>query len=87
MKNKLNFALVYGSTRKKRLGIRFVKYLANQISKNKHIPMIIDPLENKLPLLDKRFEDFSKNKVPNAVKNTHKILMNTGKIGEYDQKL
>ena len=42
MKNKLKFALVYGSTRKKRLGIRFVKYLANQILKNKHFPMIID---------------------------------------------
>ena len=52
MKNKLKFALVYGSTRKKRVGIRFVKYLANQIVKNKHVPMIIDPLENKLPLLD-----------------------------------
>ena len=62
MKNKLKFALVYGSTRKKRLGIRFVRYLANQILKNKHLPMIIDPLENKLPLLDKRFEDFSKDK-------------------------
>ena len=74
MKNKLKFALVYGSTRKKRLGIRFVRYLANQISKNKHLPMIIDPLENKLPLLDKRFEDFSKEKLPNSVKNIHKIL-------------
>ena len=74
MKNKLKFALVYGSTRKKRLGIRFVKYLANQILKNKHVPMIIDPLENKLPLLDKRFEDFSKDKLPNSVKNIHKIL-------------
>ena len=74
MKNKLKFALVYGSTRKKRLGIRFVKYLANQILKNKHVPMIIDPLENKLPLLDKRFEDFSKSKAPNSVKNIHKIL-------------
>ena len=74
MKNKLKFALLYGSTRKKRLGIRFVKYLANQITKNKHIAMIIDPLENRLPLLDKRFEEFSKNKTPNALKNIHKIL-------------
>ena len=74
MRNKLKFAIVYGSTRKKRLGIRFVKYLADQISKNKHIPMIIDPLENKLPLLDKRFDDFSKSKVPNSVNNIHKML-------------
>ncbi len=74
MKNKLKFALIYGSTRKKRVGIRFVKYLYNQILKNKHTPMIIDPLENKLPLLDKRYEDFNKNKTPTAVKNIHKIL-------------
>ena len=74
MKNKLKFALIYGSTRKKRLGVRFVKYLANQISKNRHIPLIIDPLENKLPLLDKRFEDFSKSKVPASAKNIHKML-------------
>ena len=62
MKNKLKFALVYGSTRKKRLGIRFVKYLANQILKNKHVPMIIDPLENKLPLLDKDLKILAKAK-------------------------
>ena len=74
MKNKLKFALIYGSTRKKRLGIRFVNYLSNQILKNKHTPMIIDPLENKLPLLDKRYEDFSKNKLPKPVKNIHEIL-------------
>ena len=74
MKNKLKFALVYGSTRKKRFGIRFVKYLAKQISKNKHIPIIIDPLENKLPLLDKRFEDFNKSEAPASVKNIHKML-------------
>ena len=51
MKNKLKFALVYGSTRKKRLGIRFVKYLANQILKNKFVPSAID-LESfgRLPL-------------------------------------
>ena len=40
MKNKLKFALVYGSTRKKRVGIRFVKYLANQILKNKQNKVI-----------------------------------------------
>ena len=74
MKNKLKFAIVYGSTRKKRLGIRFVKYLANQISKNKHTPMIVDPLENKLPLLDKRFDEFNKNKAPKPLKNIHKLL-------------
>lgn len=76
MNKKLKFALLYGSTRKKRIGIRFVNYLSNQISKNNHKPYIIDPLENKLPLLDKRYEDFPKHNMPNAIKNIQKILMN-----------
>ena len=74
MKKKLKFAILYGSTRKKRLGIRLVKYLHDQISKNKYMPYIVDPLQYKLPLLDKRFDDFDKRKVPVSVKNIQKIL-------------
>tara|TARA_E500000178_G_scaffold339940_1_gene382069 strand:+ start:1051 stop:1626 length:576 start_codon:yes stop_codon:yes gene_type:complete len=74
MKKKLRFAILYGSTRRKRLGIRLVRYLHDQISKNKYIPYIVDPLQYKLPLLDKRFDDFDKKKVPVAVKNIQNIL-------------
>ena len=62
MKKKLKFAIIYGSTRRKRLGIRLVKYLHTQIKKKGYNSYIIDPLENKLPLLDKRFDDFPKKK-------------------------
>ena len=74
MKKKLKFAILYGSTRKKRLGIRLVKYFHDQISKNKHISYIVDPLQYRLPLLDKRFEEFNIKKVPIAVKSIQKIL-------------
>ena len=74
MKKKLKFAILYGSTRKKRLGIRLVKYLHDQISKNKYMPYIVDPLQYKLPLLDKRFDDFDKGKVPVSVKSIQEIL-------------
>ena len=67
MKKKLKFSLVYGSTRKKRLGIRFVKFLKDQILKNGHVPSIIDPLENKLPLLDKRFDEYPSKSVPKNI--------------------
>ena len=76
MKQKLKFALIYGSTRKKRLGIRFVKYLYNQILDKNYKPYIIDPLEYKLPLLDRRYEEFEKNKIPTSMKKIHKILKN-----------
>ena len=73
MKKKLKFAIIYGSTRRKRLGIRLVKYLHTQIKKKGYNSYIIDPLENKLPLLDKRFDDFPKKNIPTAVKNVQRI--------------
>ena len=76
MKNKLKFAILYGSTRKKRVGIRFVKYIHNQIVDFSHISHIVDPLEYKLPLLDKRYEDFTSGKMPSSIKKIHKILNN-----------
>ena len=42
--------------------------------KKRDITHIIDPLENKLPLLDKRFDDFPKKNIPTAVKNVQKLL-------------
>ena len=74
MKKKLKLSIIYGSTRKKRLGIRFVKFLQNQVLKNGHLPYIIDPLESKLPLLDKRFDDFSSKKVPLNISSIQKKL-------------
>ena len=74
MKKKLKIAIIYGSTRKKRVGIRFVKFLSNQVSKNGYLPYVIDPLEDKLPLLYKRFEDFPNKSVPFSIKSVQKKL-------------
>ena len=63
MITKKNIAIIYGSTRKNRLGIRFVKYIYSQIKKRKLSPFIIDPIKDKFPLLDKRFDDFKKNEL------------------------
>ena len=73
---KYNFALLYGSTRRNRLGIRFVKYIEKQINLKGHKPFIIDPLKQKLPLLDKRFVDYKKLKAPENIRKVHKILKN-----------
>ena len=49
-KNKFNFAIIYGSTRKNRLGIRFVNYLEKQIKLKGHNPYVVDPLKKKIAL-------------------------------------
>ena len=77
IKESLNFVVIYGSTRKKRLGIRFVNYINEQIKKRGHKSFIIDPLTARLPLLDKRYADFQKSKVPTNIKKIQKILKNS----------
>ncbi len=71
---KLNFALIYGSTRKNRLGIRFVNYLQKQIKLKGYNSNIVDPLKAKLPLLDKRYVEFKKSKLPKNIKEVQNIL-------------
>ena len=66
IKKKFNFTILYGSTRKKRLGIRFVDYINKQINNRGHNSNIVDPLEAKLPMLDKRYADYDKLKVSNV---------------------
>ena len=70
-KAKLNFSLIYGSTRKKRLGIRFVDYLKEQIKLKGHSAYIVDPLKAKLPLLDKRYADYKKSNTPTNIKEEY----------------
>ena len=67
MITKKNIAIIYGSTRKNRLGIRFVKYIYSQIKKRKHSPFIIDPIKDKFPLLDKRFDEYPSKSVPKNI--------------------
>ena len=89
MITKKNIAIIYGSTRKNRLGIRFVKYIYSQIKKRKHSPFIIDPIKDKFPLLDKRFDDFKKNTTewkqakgqPILYKSTPQVIAELKKIG------
>ena len=73
-KNIFNFTIIYGSTRKNRVGIRFVYYLANQIKRKGHKAIIVDPLIAKLPMLNQRFVEYKKSKVPENIKKVQKAL-------------
>ena len=49
-------------------------YIKNQIKLKGHLPNIVDPLNTKLPMLDKRFADYKKSKVPENIKKVQKTL-------------
>lgn len=61
-KEKFSIALISGSTRKNNSGSRVAKFILNQIKKRGHNVVSIDPLEYKLPLLDKMYKEYSKEK-------------------------
>lgn len=52
-------AIIYGSVREERVGIRAAKFMKQICEGRGHEAVIIDPKEYNLPLLDKRFSDFA----------------------------
>lgn len=70
----LKISIIYGSTRDGRLGIRFAKYLKNEFINRNIEAVLIDPLENNLETLTKRYSDYDSNSAPNSLENIHQEL-------------
>jgi len=88
---KLKAAIIYGSVRSDRQGIKLVKFLSNQLSKKEIEVSIIDPMELQLPLLDKMHKEFSEEEAPISMQMIHDILVDVdGYIivsGEYNHSI
>ena len=50
-------ALIVGSVRRDRQGIRVARWIKEKLENRKHIVFFIDPLELNLPLLDRRYKE------------------------------
>ena len=49
----LHIAVFYGSVRSERQGIKYARFLNAQLSARGHQVSFVDPLEYRLPLLDR----------------------------------
>ncbi|WP_158745143.1 NADPH-dependent FMN reductase [Acidisphaera sp. L21] len=54
----LSIAILYGSVRSERVGIRAARYLQHQIAARGHTVTLVDPEIYQLPLLDKMYKEF-----------------------------
>lgn len=70
----MKFAIIYGSVRKARQGIKAAKFIKNKFEEKGHQVTLIDPLEKKLPLLDLKYEEFPEGEAPESMKEISKIL-------------
>lgn len=74
MSDKLHIAVIYGSVRKEREGIRGARFIVNKIKERGNEVQFVDPCEIKLPMLDKLYEEYEKGKAPEDMEKLAKIL-------------
>lgn len=73
-KEKFNIAVIYGSVRAERQGIKAARFVVNQLKKRGHKVTLVDPLVYKLPLLDKMYKEYEKGKAPKIMEKLASIL-------------
>ena len=60
----LRFAVLFGSMRSDRAGIRAARFILEQLRRRGHEPTLVDPLECQLPLLDRMYKEYPKGEAP-----------------------
>lgn len=56
--------VILGSVRTERQGIKAAKYIIMTLTSRGHEPVLIDPKEKKLPLLERRYKEYPKGDAP-----------------------
>jgi len=84
-------SLIYGSVRTERQGIRLVRYLSNKMQGKNWKVHVIDPIEYKLPLLDKMYKEYTPGTAPEALEKLAEMLRSSDGFlavtGEYNHTL
>ncbi len=63
----LRFAVVYGSVRPKRQGIRAARFVARELERRGHYVDLIDPLDVELPLLTRTYSEYGEGEAPEVL--------------------
>jgi NAD(P)H-dependent FMN reductase len=60
----LELLVIYGSVRPNRQGIRAARFFVEACKSRGHSPSLIDPLEERLPLLERMYKEYPKGQAP-----------------------
>ena len=63
----LRCVILYGSVRETRQGIKAARFIVDQLARRGHSTNLIDPLEQRLPLLDRMYKEYTKGNAPAAL--------------------
>ncbi|MFQ5609822.1 MAG: NADPH-dependent FMN reductase [Woeseiaceae bacterium] len=70
-----NIAVIYGSARRKRQGIKAAKFVVNKLEQRGHTVTLIDTEEYGLPMLDRMYKEFEDGEAPEAMATVAGVLV------------
>lgn len=71
----MKYALLYGSYREGRQGIKVVRFIQNQIEKNGDEAVVLDAKEKNFPILNKMFKEYEEGAAPKYMSDVHDALV------------
>ena len=63
----LSIPVLYGSVREARQGIKAARFIVDQLRRRGHEPVLVDPQEVRLPLLDRMYKEYPKGEAPEVL--------------------
>lgn len=88
---KLTISVIYGSVRTERQGIQVARYLEKKLKERDIRVHFIDPLEYRLPLLDKMYKEYTPGTAPEPMEEiSRKFIESDGFLivsGEYNHSI
>jgi NAD(P)H-dependent FMN reductase len=70
----LKTAVIYGSVRRARQGIKAARFVARKLEERNHAVTMVDSLEHELPLLDLMYKEYDTGKAPETMETVGQIL-------------
>ena len=64
---RLTIPVLLGSVRRDRMGIRAARLVVTAIQAQGHDPVLVDPLDLQLPLLDRMYKEYPKGQAPEVL--------------------
>ena len=69
-----DIAVYLGSVRRERVGIRVARWVVRALEGRGHRPMLIDPVERPLPLLDRMYKEYASGAAPEVLEGIAKVV-------------
>jgi NAD(P)H-dependent FMN reductase len=72
--NPLNIAVIYGSARQVRQGIKAARFVIHKLEQRGHFATLVDSLEYPLPFLDQMYKEFEEDAASSEMQSIGRIL-------------